>query len=162
MPKLSKELRKISDYFILLANKNGKKITNKKLQKLVYYTQAWSLAIRDKALFNEPIEAWIHGPSIRELYREYKRFGFNPIEKKIDEDKINLDNETKELLDEVWDVYGKFDANYLEYLTHSEEPWQKAREGLEGYLHSSNEIKHEYMKDYYRKLLKETKENGDT
>jgi uncharacterized phage-associated protein len=69
----------IGRYFIYLANQNHKPITNKKLQKLVYYSQAWSLVLNNKKLFNEPIEAWVHGPAVRSLYCRYKNFGFSPI-----------------------------------------------------------------------------------
>lgn len=56
----------VGKYFIYLANKENKALTNKKLQKLVYYSQAWSLVLNDnKKLFKEPIEAWVHGPAVR-------------------------------------------------------------------------------------------------
>ena len=37
-------------------------MTAMKLQKLVYYSQAWSLVWDDKPLFRERIEAWANGP----------------------------------------------------------------------------------------------------
>src|SRR3954463_13629493 len=43
-----------------------------KLQKLVYYCQAWSLAWTDEELFREEIEAWSNGPVIPSLYRKHK------------------------------------------------------------------------------------------
>ena len=58
----------VADYFLYKANKEKKPITNKKLQKLVYYAQAWSLVLNNKKLFSEPIEAWVHGPAVRSLY----------------------------------------------------------------------------------------------
>ena len=69
----------IADYFVRLANETGDYISNLKLQKLVYYAQAWYLAISDEALFEEDFEAWVHGPVIPELYQEYKSFGWRPI-----------------------------------------------------------------------------------
>ena len=47
-------------------------MTAMKLQKLVYYTQAWSLVWDDKPLFEEKIEAWANGPVIRELYDAHR------------------------------------------------------------------------------------------
>lgn len=149
----------IGRYFVYLANTEKKPITNKKLQKLVYYSQAWSLVLNDKKLFSEPIEAWVHGPAIRDLYIEYKKFGFNPIQEEIDQRSIkNISGKTKELLDEIWKVYGKKDASYLEMLTHSERPWQIAREGMQSYQNSANEITPKLMKAYYSERLKATKE----
>ena len=161
MVSQSKKSIKVSDigrYFIYLANQENKPVTNKKLQKLVYYAQAWSLVLNNKKLFNEPIEAWVHGPAVRSLYVQYKNFGFNPIQQEVKFDSIKISGRNKELLDEVWKVYGKMDAGYLEMLTHSEKPWQEAREGLQSFESSGNEISLKTMKSYYSKKLKEAQE----
>ena len=140
----------VADYLILKAQQDGKSITNKKLQKLLYYTQAWSSAIRNKKIFDDKIEAWIHGPAIREVYLQYKDFGATPILKKISEEMIKgIPLETRAFIDQVWSVYAKYDAPYLEHLTHSEGPWQIARQGLEPHISSENEITFESMRNYY-------------
>jgi uncharacterized phage-associated protein len=145
----------IAKYFIFKSNKENRPITNKKLQKLLYYGQAWALVLLDgKKLFNDKIEAWIHGPAIRSIYGKYKPFGFNDIVIDIDENELKIKGKNKEILDAVWKVYGKYDANYLEILTHNELPWQKGREGLDNTDSSSNEINLKIMKEYYSKLLK--------
>jgi uncharacterized phage-associated protein len=126
---------------------------------LVYYAQAWSLVLNNKKLFDDEIEAWVHGPAVRNLYFKFKDFGFNPIDIEFDPEIENkISSEDKELLDEVWKVYGKYDANYLEILTHSELPWQKAREGLDLAELSSKEINTDVMKDFYTKKLEEVKQ----
>ena len=146
----------VAQYFIYLANQENKSITNKKLQKLVYYAQAWSLALNNKKLFSEHIEAWVHGPAIRTLYVQYKNFGFGPIEEEVKDTSINkITGKNKELLNEVWGAYGKLDAGYLEMLTHSERPWQEAREGLQSHENSENTISIKTMKSYYSERLKE-------
>ena len=61
----------IADYFITKNHEYGDYITNLKLQKLVYYAQAWYLAFLDKPLFDEDFEAWVHGPVNRDLYDRY-------------------------------------------------------------------------------------------
>ena len=145
----------VAEYFLWKGQSEKKPVTNKKLQKLLYYSQAWSLVLRDKKLFDEKIEAWVHGPAVREVYLEYKNFGFDPISKNIKgEDIEKIPSEVKSLLDQIWSIYGKYDAAYLEHLTHSEEPWQKAREGLESHIGSANEISLESMKTYYSSKLK--------
>jgi len=147
---------RVAKYFIWKANKDGKELTNKRLQKLLYYAQAWNLTIKDKPLFKDDIEAWIHGPAVRVVYHEYKKYGYDPIKEKIDTKEIN-DLIDDSLLDEVWKVYGKYDAEYLEELTHNEYPWQKAREGLNSAVASSNIITHDSMRNYYRKRLEDAK-----
>lgn len=149
---------KVAEYFIYRSNQEKKPITNKKLQKLVYYAQVWSLVLNNEKLFNERIEAWIHGPAIRDVYIKYKEFGFNSIQKEIDINIIRkIPEKTKKLLDNVWNVYGKLDAGYLELLTHSEKPWQEAREGLQNYENSENEISLKSIKDFYLEKLQQAK-----
>jgi len=148
----------IAEYFLWKGQVEKEPVTNKKLQKLLYYAQAWSLVMRNKKLFNDKIEAWVHGPAIREVYLEYKNFGFSPIDKKISERTIEVvPADVKKFLDEVWSVYGKRDAAYLEHLTHSEDPWQKARAGIEPNIGSENEISVESMKAFYSAKLQEAK-----
>ena len=149
------EAADVGKYFIYLANQEKEPITNKKLQKLVYYSQAWSLVLNDKKLFEDQIEAWVHGPAVRSLYVQYKKFGFNPITEDVDVSSIKLPNDDKKLLDDVWKVYGKLDAEYLEILTHSEDPWQDARRDLQSYENSNNGIAVESMKKFYSAKLAE-------
>lgn len=141
----------VARYFLWRANSEGKRLTNKKLQKLLYYAQAWHLALDDSPLFDDDIEAWIHGPVVPSVYREYKRYGFSPLPcTTLREETENVPE--RELLDEIWNVYGKYDADYLEALTHSETPWQDARGDLEAHEWSIAVISQDAMRDYYRPL----------
>ena len=58
-----------------------------------------------------------------------------------------------DILDEVWRVYGKYDADYLESLTHNEKPWQEAREHLSPKENSNITISLDSMKSYYSSLI---------
>lgn len=148
----------VADYFLHLGQQEKRPITNKKLQKLLYYAQAWSLVIRKNKLYNDDIEAWVHGPAVRSIYTEYKNFGFSPIEKDVELDKIGtIPQDIKNLLNEVWRVYGKKDAGYLEMLTHSERPWQETRDGLQDSESSKNVISLKLMRDFYSAKLREVK-----
>jgi uncharacterized phage-associated protein len=152
---MSTSAEDVAEYFIFRSLKDRNKgISNKKLQKLVYYAQAWTLALTEKPLFSEKFEAWIHGPAIPSLYGKFKKFGFKPVESQ----NSNFEPQTiphSEILDEVWRVYGKYDANYLEVLTHQEEPWINARDALEIEKSSSNEITLDSMKNFYIQKLKD-------
>ncbi len=46
-------------------------IPTMKLQKLIYYCQAWSLVWDEEPLFSEDIEAWANGPVVRSLYEAH-------------------------------------------------------------------------------------------
>ena len=148
----------IAEYFINKSQGAGRVITNKKIQKLLYYAQAWSLVFNDKKIFDDPIEAWVHGPAIPVIYFEFKKFGFGNIELAIDKGNFStLTEEDEKLLDSVWSAYGKFDADYLEMLSHNEEPWQMARNGIAIDEYCNNEINTDLMKEYYGRRLEELK-----
>jgi uncharacterized phage-associated protein len=133
----------IAEWFL-----NQESMTNKKLQKMCYYAQAWYCALFEgKVLINDRFEAWVHGPVCPNLYSKYSIYGWNKIDKKIDS--INLDEETVELLTAVYILYKDLDGDQLEKLTHSELPWMKQREGLNPYQPSNNEISIEDMRSYY-------------
>jgi uncharacterized phage-associated protein len=139
----------ISDAFLHLALGEPSEITNLKLQKLLYYAQAWHLVFHNKVLFRERIEAWVHGPVVPEIFRMYKHLKWNPIPDSgacIDSKHIS------DHLKEVWKTYGKFTATQLEMLTHREDPWKQARAGLPPDVSSSSEITTESMKAYYSSL----------
>jgi len=151
----------IAKYFIWKSAEEKKPITNKKLQKLVYYAQAWYLVASkgSKSLFDEKIDAWIHGPVVSSVYHAYKQFGFHEIDSKLG-DENNFEPNVKQLLDEVWDVYGKLDANALEALTHSESPWQEARSMLDQNEFGDAEISNSNIFEYYSKLKKKLEDSN--
>lgn len=151
----------VAEYFIKKSQLEKRAITNKKLQKLLYYAQAWSLVFNSKKIFDESIEAWVHGPAVPSVYSEFKNFGFGNINTEVDEKDFELLSEDdKKVLEDVWKTYGKFDADYLEILAHNEDPWQKARDGIAADESCSNEISTDLMKTYYEQRLKEIKEPG--
>jgi uncharacterized phage-associated protein len=120
----------IAKYFLVQTDEDaGDLISNLKLQKLLYYAQGFNLALYDEPLFPESIEAWTHGPVVPEVYHEYKDFGSNAIPIPSNVDFSKYDQQTRELLDEVYSVYGQFSAWKLRNMTHDEEPWKNATVG---------------------------------
>ena len=118
--------KKVAEYFLSLSDEDlGDMISNLKLQKLCYYAQGFSLALYNKPLFKEEIVAWNHGPVVPELYREYKEYGANGIPVP-NVDLTKYTKEEKELMNEVYTVYGQFSAWKLVNMTHSEAPWRDA------------------------------------
>lgn len=141
----------ISDFFIASLHACGDPLSNLKLQKLLYYAQAWHLAIFDTPLFAEQIEAWVHGPVVASEYRRFKGWAWQPI---MDNPTMpTLDGATAEHLQEVLDAYGSKNAYELEQLTHSEPPWKNARRGLPEDEPSSEVISHDEMRQFYRSCM---------
>ena len=146
----------VAKAFALKAKASKKaSLTHKKLQKLLYYAQAWNLVFNNRKLFNEPIEAWVHGPVVPSLYHNFKQFGYNRFEIKDGVKIPEFKEEDQQVIDSVWSTYGKYDADYLEMLTHNEDPWIKAREGIDNFEPSRNEISLTDMKEYYGQKLQE-------
>ena len=129
-------------------------MTNKKLQKLCFYAQAWHLALFKEPLFKERFEAWVHGPVCRELYSVYKNHGWNPIVEPESGVCIK-DGEIGEFLKIVHNTYGGFDGDELEALTHSELPWQEARKGFEEWEPSNEYISEEIMEEFYSNIYEQ-------
>lgn len=142
----------VADYFILKVDREaGDDITRLKLQKLLYYAQAWHLAMRGDALFDGAFEAWAHGPVCRAIHGRFQYLSLSPIPPKtVITDPNQLDQDTRNFLDEVWDVYGQYSAAKLEAMTHQEEPWLEARNGMPRTQQSEAPISEDTMACYYR------------
>ncbi len=124
-------------------------MTHKKLQKLCYYAQVWHLALLEgKKLFDDDIEAWVHGPVIPELYREYSHYGWTKIPQKEFNEEL-LAPEDLDVLYSVYETYKELSGDELEILTHNEAPWQNARGNLAPYEPCKNNISLEDMRSYY-------------
>ena len=137
----------VAKYLIASFQKRKKEISNLKLQKLLYYAQAWYLVFYDVPLFDGSIEAWVHGPVVRSVFQEYRKFGWKPVQTK---DSGSITSKTiTDHLDEVMHAYGEFDAVLLERQTHRESPWRDARGNLEPDEPSNRVITHEAMKKFY-------------
>ena len=122
-----------------------------KLQKLVYYCQAWSLVWDERPLFNDRIEAWVNGPVAPLLYERHRgKFEVSPSD--ISEDTSNIDPLAQETIDAVLKVYGDKSAIWLSELTHSESPWKEARQGLPENAPGHKEITHGQLAEYYSSL----------
>jgi uncharacterized phage-associated protein len=125
-------------------------LSTMKLQKLVYYCQAWSLVWDDEPLFNEEIEAWANGPVVPALY-QYHRGSF-AISKIAHGNSSKLNPNQKDTIDNVLKTYSSRPAKWLIDLTHMEDPWLDAREGLDANERGNRTISHEAMFDYYSSL----------
>ena len=133
----------VSRYFLAQIDEQaGDLISNMKLQKLVYYAQGISLALHDRPLFPESLEAWTYGPVVPELFHTYKRYETGAIPPPRDMDFSLYDSETRELLDEVYAVFGQFSAWMLSNMTSDEPPYKNTLAG--------QKISYESLRDYFK------------
>lgn len=132
----------------ILANKGS--MTAMKLQKLVYYAQAWSLVWDESPLFRHRIEAWANGPVAPTLYRAHRgKFKVSHIHGGKSR---KLNQTQKETVNAVLDYYGGKSSQWLSDLTHSEAPWADARNGLTPGQRGDREITRAAMAEYYGSL----------
>ena len=102
-----------------------------KLQKLCYYSQAWA-----------------NGPVCPELFFKTKgKYSVSAKDETGGEE--NLADDQKDTIDKVLEHYGIHDAQWLSQLTHMEDPWMKAREGVPSGMGCNNIITKESMALYY-------------
>lgn len=124
--------------------------TTIKLQKLVYYSQAWSLVWDEEPLFDDRIEAWANGPVAPKLFQAHK--GSYKVSRIPEGNSANLNREQKATIDKVVEFYAQKPAHWLIELTHMEQPWIAARGACPSGVACQNEISHAAMAEYYSSL----------
>ena len=125
-------------------------MTAMKLEKLVYYAQAWSLVWDEKPLFRARIEAWANGPVVPQLYRRHR--GKFQLSSWPDGDSSALTQVQRDSVDAVCSFYGSKGSQWLSDLTHSEKPWLEARAGLDPGERGNAEITQAALAEYYGSL----------
>lgn len=153
--KIDSEL--LTDY--ILANYG--KMSHLKLQKLLYYVQAFHLAYFGAPLIDDTFEAWLHGPVSKKVFDSLKDSSllYNDITFEGDTEKINdavkfqLASEQLDLIQDVLSEYATLSGTQLENLTHSEQPWIDARKECDFGDACRVVIPNEVMAVYYRGQL---------
>jgi uncharacterized phage-associated protein len=146
-------------------NQKGESVSPKKLQKLLYYVDAWHFVHLGKPLLEEQFQAWVHGPVLPSLYHELKQFGFNDVKVIADEfdtpdeqveviiAKNKLTDDQLGLIYSVLDKYGSMSSFQLEILSHKEAPWIEARGDAKPHESCKNQISKQRMREFYSGLI---------
>lgn len=123
-----------------------------KLQKLMFYAQAWHLVWEEEPLFTDNFEAWANGPVLPNLYARHR--GQFKVDASLfgDADAKRLKDTERDAIDRVLGFYGDKSAQWLSNLTHQEDPWLNARKGLDSNAPSDRVISQAAMHEYYSSL----------
>lgn len=154
----TKKINAVANEFLAIPDND---ITLLKLLKLCYIAQGFSLAILDRPIFDDDIEAWRYGPVIPALYHEFKHFGSEKITEKSQYSYLNDsfdfipetptldDDDDKKIIQIVWKLYGEYSAGDLVDMTHQEgTPW------FYTYVPRANKvIPNKLIKEYYTTLV---------
>lgn len=169
------DIKMIARYIALSLMTKQMSVSPLKLQKLLYYSQAWSMAFfgRERQLFADVPQAWVNGPVYPVIYDLWRTrnmcehltasdFGIeeNQLESAFEETAkaLMLDGDEIQLLEQIVLKYGSKSQNHLIFLTHSELPWCEKREGLKPYERSTKELSLDTMCRYYNERHKQNLE----
>jgi len=122
-----------------------------KLQKLVYYSQAWHLVWDEEPLFEETIQAWANGPVVYELF-DVHRGSFTVSPPWLYGSPDGLKPNERETIEAVIGSYGHLSGRQLSTLTHAELPWREARGDLPPTARSNREVDPDRMQEFYSAL----------
>ena len=155
----------IANQLLDLASQSQRKLTQIEIQKLVYFSHGWHLALRDQNLIDDQIEAWTYGPVVRRLYDVFKKFGSSQITEKaydwnvspkggfaycfpaIQSSSLENDTYARAVVEIVWNKYGLMPPFKLVEITHLEgSPWQQA------IARGSSTIQNEDIKTYFKQM----------
>lgn len=143
----------LADFLISESRERGDLLTPLKLQKLMFYADAWFLALYGEELTDERFQAWVHGPVALSQYHRFKENQWRPILDEIK--KPEFDERKTKHLKEILDVFGTETGPALEMMTHSETPWIEARAGIPDDEPSNAYISKETTKKFYAALGKD-------
>lgn len=145
-------LNSVADFLLCFAQEHGDTMTPLKLQKMVFYADAWFMALNDGSeLIADKFEAWVHGPVARDLYVRFADYKWQPISEKIE--CPQLDTSVVEHLKEIYQVFGGYTAYELEQLTHQEEPWIEARGDLPEHEICRTALDKKLTAEFYRGMM---------
>lgn len=165
----------VAKYTGLNLLQKGLSVSPLKLQKILYYEQAWYMVFFNKKhLFDDIPEAWVNGPVYRTIWQNYKGKVSNMTAPLSSNDflaegqstentikqlalSMNLSTEEIKFLDSVFNTYGTKSQDQLVFLTHAEKPWAEKREGLAPFEHSDRKLSLESMYEYYYSRLQRRK-----
>ena len=149
----------IARYVINYSNEKDYGISNLKLQKILYFIQAYFLMVsKDRQpCFKEDIEAWDFGPVVQEVYQEFKQYGSGSIPTidsyvefsgwdthRVAFDDGVINDQDKQFVKEIVDKFSRYSATDLVRLTHNQDPWKNAYHPCE-----NNVITNESIKEYF-------------
>lgn len=111
---------------------------------LVHYAQAWALAWGGEPLFDEPVEAWEHGPAVPSAHRAFS----TTLPRKIALTGPEAEDRRREL-EAVIGHYGDMSTSALVALAKSESPWAEAAAAGEPAFASGPEIPRAALRDFH-------------
>jgi uncharacterized phage-associated protein len=151
----------VSDFIVLYVTEDGQGVTVGKLQRLLYYIQAYHLALHHSPLFSGRFQAWALGPT---NVRVHKRFCVDSAERRNVYSLLTAEDcgrpdrgpfplESVPLTMEVIRAYAGYGPIQLDNMTRGDWPWQEARGSLDPAASCNTPISEVSMAGFYRRSL---------
>lgn len=146
---MTRDAIEIADHFIA---RSGNTKTHLQVQKMTYFAHGFMLGVYGIPLIHDKVEAWDWGPVIPSLWKRFRRYGSDIILAKPRPPREPFTDREQEILDAVWNYYGKFCGYYLSSIAHDdgsgrETPW--ARCHVRG---KNRPIPDDTTEQYYKQL----------
>ena len=126
---MTHDARAVANRLLDLAEEDGNRLTPMQALKLVYFCHAWMLAIRDRPLIEQPVEAWQYGPVINDVYRSFKKHRHDYITSRARVPAAKFDDVEDDIIKQVYRKYGYLSGIRLSQLAHAPgSPWEQVWE----------------------------------
>ena len=139
----------VADKLIRLAREAETPITPMQVQKLAYFSHAWSLGLGYGPLFQDAVESWQYGPVIRSVYHALKSYRGGPVTKPILSEEETFTPIESTVIKAIYQQYRDLEGIKLSQMTHAEgSPWQQI------YLRDKRSavIHNHVIRDYYGRI----------
>jgi uncharacterized phage-associated protein len=134
----------IARYVIFYCHEHKYPISNLKLQKILYFIQAYFLVEVGKPCFSDVIEAWDYCPIVPDVYREYRIYGSLNIPCTDDGSEFRyIKSDDYDSLNRILAEVSKNTESQLKYITNNQSPWINARKSVD------KRITNKAIKDYF-------------
>lgn len=146
----------IAAYFIVKSVSERRYLTPIQIMKLCYFAHGYKLAIDDKPLVDETVQAWKYGPVFKDLYHTLKLYGNKRITNlpaTMEYDSYLYEEGDLEILDAVYESLSDMDGMSLSDLTHEEgTPWSRVWNDV-GQKKNFTPINDDIIKEYFKGIL---------
>jgi uncharacterized phage-associated protein len=149
--------RTVANEFIRLSGADARALTPLQVIKLVYIAHGYMLALYQRPLITDAIEAWKYGPVIPRLYHALKQYGAGSITEPIPGGSDELDEDERDVIKQVYEAYGHLTGIQLSQMTHQRgTPWYETWSG-----EPNEPISNDLIADHYRQLADEQAAAGE-
>jgi uncharacterized phage-associated protein len=150
----------VADFFIRKGEIGGEAMTQLPLQKLLYLTQGWHLALVGEPLFDEEFHAWKNGPVVRGVRHRLRSYSSAPIPPNMARERPEciFQDPSLNLMERVYQTYRHYGTGDLVGLTHFPGgPWAHARNRARN--GGSDVISKERIKAYFERQWQRALDN---